>query len=249
MSVISSENVKVFPSVGRVSQADVESSLMTEKNLTNAVNGLYPKNTGVHDSGSFVVSASYEKDTSDETHYILNADFYLSGYHFILTNVSDDGTLIGKVTPPATDDLKHIYAIVNIGDTDTNMVKSTYQQLVVSADNKSQNSAQGNIDIVASPADITKDTFIGLDLRYTVTSTSLSNTEHAILLLSRDSTDDSSTWKVPVDSTLQWDTQNIRNRAITADKVAQNTYIDNISLSSTLSDRTLQITLPYSKNS
>ena len=104
MAYLNSENIKVFPSIGREASIDLNAELTNEKNLTQILRSIYKRD-------SFVISDEYSNDS---------LEFVIHGYYFNAT--FDETTLSGFA------DKANIYANIFVANKTEN--ETSFQQLV-----------------------------------------------------------------------------------------------------------------------
>ena len=107
MAYLNSENIKVFPSIGRDTSIDLNAELTNEKNLTQILRSIYKRD-------SFVISDRYSNDS---------LEFVIHGYYFNATFDAD--ALLGEFTG---EDKNNIYA--NIFVAKETEKETPFQQLV-----------------------------------------------------------------------------------------------------------------------
>ena len=107
MAYLNSENIKVFPSIGRDTSIDLNAELTNEKNLTQILRSIYKRD-------SFVISDRYSNDS---------LEFVIHGYYFNATFDAD--ALSGEFTG---EDKNNIYA--NIFVAKETEKETPFQQLV-----------------------------------------------------------------------------------------------------------------------
>lgn len=179
MAYLSSENIKVFPSIGRDSTTDLNAELTNEKNLTQILRSIYKRD-------SFVISDNYSDNS---------LEFVIHGYYFNATFDAD--SLSAEFT---SGDKNNIYANIFVLKEPGN--ETSFQQLV---NTNTPSEETLNLDIKEGDLD-TNGEFTGV-LFSNSASVNTTYSVYSLLILTKN--DGGGGWVVPAKSKLHWKTSEV----------------------------------------
>lgn len=182
MAYLSSNNIKVFPSIGRDSSIDLNAELTNEKNLTQILRSLYKRD-------SFVISDDFSNNS---------LEFIIHGYYF---NATFDENTLSNLTN-AEDSIHNIYANIRVAkntesESSFQQLRNTDEPTLEDALSLDVGGSFKGVSFTSTPASDTSQD--GGEIAYNV---------YFLNILTKSGDSD---WTVPAKSKLYWKTSEILN--------------------------------------